>query len=349
MTGPLTILAFPGSAHDGDNPYVGLLYAAMQQTGDVHVEELTRARLRQQFDVIHVHWPEYFARWGTRHAVPDMVKGLALLALARRNGAKLIWTGHDLEPHELPNPAAYRFFIGIYSTMVDGLISMSHAAEGELMARYPRLRSSVPRAVIPHGHYRSAYELVDRSESRQRLGISGGETVYLALGQLRRYKQLTQTVKAFDDFRDASERLLIAGDPREAELFAELEEIERERSYITLIGRKLTAHEVSAMHAASDVVVLSYRQQSVLHSGAALTALSLNRPVAIAHSSTMRELQDVVGPEWLALSDGSPAGTLSTARAALRVVRGTSPDLSNLEWSGLAGQTVDFMRSVRDA
>jgi beta-1,4-mannosyltransferase len=101
--------------------------------------------------------------------------------------------------------------------------------------------------------------------------------------------------------------------------------------------------------AAAELVVLPYRE---LHnSGAALLALSLERPVLLPASEVASALTDEVGPGWVHLYSGELTGAaLATALTRSRdVVRAGRPDLSRREWTGAgAGHRAVYLAAVDD-
>src|SRR4051812_31079949 len=96
------VLASPGPSQWKDgNPYIRLLYGSVAHGAvagsDVTIHEFTRRTLLERPDVVHVNWPYYLVRWTRlRSALLDVLKVLVLLKAARRRGAALVWTVHDL-------------------------------------------------------------------------------------------------------------------------------------------------------------------------------------------------------------------------------------------------------------
>jgi hypothetical protein len=89
-------------------------------------------------------------------------------------------------------------------------------------------------------------------------------------------------------------------------------------------------------------VVLPYRR--ILNSGAALFALSRNRPILAPRLGTLPELQDEIGPDWVDLYDGQDVTTESLARFSQRLRNQDAPvaDLSGYEWGPIGESIGDF-------
>ena len=139
----LQVLMSPGPDELTDNPSLLLLFSEVMRHGVKISPYRKKKDLLSRPDVIHIHFPEWFVRWKRPWLAPlDVVATLGLLWLARRRGAALVWTGHDLEPHELYRPRLWRAYNRFFISQVDLLISFSKGATSLLVERHPRLASS---------------------------------------------------------------------------------------------------------------------------------------------------------------------------------------------------------------
>jgi glycosyltransferase involved in cell wall biosynthesis len=98
---------------------------------------------------------------------------------------------------------------------------------------------------------------------------------------------------------------------------------------------------------AADFVVLPYRD--ILNSGAALLALSFNRPVLVPNQGAMGELQSSAGAEWVRIYSGDiDAAQLVDGLAwAVASERPREVRLDHLEWPRLAEQTLHAYEEIR--
>lgn len=344
----MKILAWPAFENETGNPYTRLLYEAMEAEADVAVDGITLPRaLAGRYDVWHVHWPDDFLSYrSAAKATAYVAAELVLFAWARLRGAKLVWTVHDLGPHESPHPALERLFWRLFIPMVDGIVSLSEAARAQALDRFPALRR-VPSAVVSHGHYRSAYpDSVPRDEARREFGLPPEVGVAAFVGRIRPYKNVQSLVRTFRAWEAPEARLVVAGNPVSEELSEQIRTAADPDPRIRLALRFLPEAEVAEVLSAADVIVLPY--ETIMHSGTALLALSFDRPVVVPDRGAMTELQERVGPEWVRTYAGTltPRVLSDAMQWAETASRSERAPLDDLEWPELARQTAALYRRV---
>jgi glycosyltransferase involved in cell wall biosynthesis len=102
---------------------------------------------------------------------------------------------------------------------------------------------------------------------------------------------------------DSGARLLIAGRPETEDLAREIVECAGEDPRVLLRLAVLPEEDVPAVIGAADLVALPYDE--LLNSGAALLALSLDRPVLVPDRGAMADLRLLVGADWVHLFSGA--------------------------------------------
>ena len=345
----MRVLAHPAFANRERNPYNALLYEHLADAG-VDVREFTRdALLRGRYDVWHLHWPEgSINHRGVAHAVRKSLALLALVWLARRRGTRIVWTVHNLSSHDRRFPRIEGWFWRGFVRQLDGVIHLSRAGQREALRRYPALRRAA-HFVIPHGHYRAAYPNdVTRAEARERLGIAPDARVVAFVGQVRAYKNVPELVVAARALPDADVVALVCGKPASAALGDELRALAGDDVRVRLHLAPIAATEMQLFVNAADLVVLPYRD--VLNSGAALLALSFDRPVLVPNAGALAELQQLVGPGWVRTYDGPVTAqeldhALAWSRDPRAAAGGRAP-LDALDWEALARETASAYARV---
>ena len=337
----MKVLAWPAFENKTGNPYTRLLYESVEREGvAVHEFELSNA-LRGGYDLWHLHWPDDFLSYPSPVTAAVYVGALLLLVtIARQRGTRIVWTIHDLGPHDSSHPWLERLFWWWFLPMVDGYITLSEHAREAALERFPTLRT-VPGAVVPHGHYRSAYpEPEPQSPARAELDLPGEAPVAVYVGRVRPYKNVGQLIRAFRDLSDEHARLLVAGNPSSTAIEEDVRAEARGDDRIGLDLRFVPEEEIPSIVGAADLVVLPY--EDILHSGSALLALSFDRPVLVPDRGAMSELQEQVGTEWVFTYEAPlTADTLAAALAEARTEeRAARAPLGDLEWDVLGRQTV---------
>ena len=346
----MDVLAWPAFDNKTGNPYTHLLYQSVEALG-ARVHEFTpRHALRGDYDLWHVHWPDDFLSVSSLpRAVGYVAAELALMALARQRGARLVWTIHDLGPHESPHPWLERLFWPLFLPMVDGYITLSEHAREAALRRFPRL-ADVPGAVVPHGHYRPAYpDPIPQSDARRRLGLPDDAPVVAYVGRIRPYKNVEHLIRTFRGVENDAARLLVTGNPVSAELKTQIERAAAGSERVRFDLRFVPDDEMPTVLGAADLVALPY--DDIMHSGSALLALSFDRPVLVPEAGAMQELQADVGSDWVYTYDGplTPSTLEASLEAARSASRASRAPLEHRSWDPLARQTVALYERVLSA
>jgi beta-1,4-mannosyltransferase len=229
---------------------------------------------------------------------------------------------------------------------VNGVIHPSAASQAAVESAYPHL-ARLPHAVVRLGHFRGSYpDWISREEARAGFGIPVDAAVATFLGLVRPYKNLPHliaTVRALPPERDAV--LLAGGAPLDARLAAEIERAAGGDPRVRLTLGHVPDEDVQRFLRAADLVVLPFTD--ITNSASALLALSFDRPVLVPRLGAMGELQALVGADWVRTYEGdlTPA-VLDEALAWARRRRAGRPDLSSLEWTAIARETLELYRAV---
>lgn len=310
----------------GATSYLTLLSRALQDAGievtPRRVADLWRVGWTREVDVVHLHWLEFIApsapggpsalaRTLVRH-----VRLIVLLAWLRMRGIRLVWTVHNLGPHEPVRPRLESVLSQAVSRICHALVAHSTYARERILERWG---TGAEVAVIPHGNYVGLFAPPPktREELRGERGIPQDAYVFLAFGQIRPYKHLPDLLSAFGALTGDDVRLLVVGKPVVADEARRLREAADADSRVLLDLRKVPDAEVAGLHLSADAAVLAYRD--VFSSGALLLALSLGLPVVAPDQGTAAEIAGREAGELFAA--GELTAALDRARAADRMAR----------------------------
>lgn len=336
----------------GVTGYITLLSAALTRAG-VQVTSADRAALwrrgrQRDVDLVHLHWLEFIAPsapggLGLLRTVIRDARLIAALAWLRLRGIRLVWTVHNLEPHEPVHPRLEALLGMLVSRISHAVVAHSAYARRRIHERWG---SAVKVTVIPHGNYIGVFAGPQgtRADIRRSLGIPDDAYVFLAFGQVRAYKRLTDLVTSFRALARDDVRLLIVGKPVVAEEARRLHEAADADGRVLLDLREVPDGEVSGIHLCADAAVLAYRD--VFSSGALLLALSFGLPVIAPNVGTAAELVgteagELFAPGGLTVALGSALGAdhWGRSKAATAVAR-------QYGWDRVASETASLYRRL---
>ena len=350
---PCRILALPGRLPDGNTPFVDLLHQGLRQRGFVVQDWRSFGRL-QEADILQVHWPEavFWNRLSRLHPRGARFAAERLLANADRvkaAGGAVVWTVHDLSPHDGIAPAqrdVWEDFLPRFLARIDAVISLSRVGLQEAGGVHPMLRGK-PSLVVPHPHFRNVFSpLPSREAARRALALPETGVVLCSVGQIRHYKGLLPLIEIFGAARTEA-TLVVAGNCQDRALADALRAAGQAAggSSVRLDLRVLTEREIVEIHAAADLAVFNFA--SILNSGSVLTALSLDTPVLAPARGSLLEVAEAVGPDWMRVADGLTPDTLRDAVAWVRDMPGGSrAPLADFEPAELVRRHADFYRTL---
>lgn len=340
-------MARPAFKNAKRNPYNFLLYSAMQRAGADVAEYSSRALMTSSWDVLHIHWPESLLETRSYRAARwSEIKYTFLLDYVRKRGTKVVWTVHDLKPHDLVFPALENRFWDAVLDRLDGVTALTHSGLDLALQRFPRL-SRLPAFVIPHGHYRDQYPCgITRQQARERLGVPPSASVVTYFGQIRPYKNVPRLIECV---RGCGEdvRLFVCGRlSKRVDMEQDLRLAAGDDPRIRLLLEFIPDEEVQVYLTAADLLVFPYRD--ILNSGSALLGLSFDRPVLVPNRGAMQELQQAVGADWVRLYDGDlNTDVIRDALAwALTTQRPPRAPLEPFAWNVIARDTITALEAV---
>ena len=329
------------------NPYQALLYGEAPGAGIAAVgirraetiAELTDLQRRGLDTVLHLHWLHLVLRDAGSSAAAEhaIAAFLALLDEHREAGGRIVWTVHNVLPHEARDEALEARLAAEVARRAD-VIHVLAEGTPSLVAQYFQL----PRErllQVPHPSYAGVYaDDISRSEARRRLGLAPNATVYLVLGGIRAYKGLPELLDAWATLpADGRRRLVIAGAPLDEPGIPELLSRAAAMPGVLVDARKIPGDEIQVFLRAADVAVLPYRR--ALNSGALMLALTFGVPVVVPRGSGLAEIVDPAfavtfdpnredGLASALLEAGRLAGPTATAAALAAAERYDPAELS---------------------
>lgn len=307
--------------HLQHNPYPELLAQALEARGVAVVEGIDSPgwlwRHRHEVAVLHFNWLQpHYRHW--RGGVANLATSLAFLArllLARGLGYRLVWTMHNILPHD----SRQRWL----DRAMHSLVAQLSSVVVHCPAAVARGRSlfGADATVVPHGDFASsAAPAPEREQARAALGLGTDERLFLFLGQVRPYKGIDALLDAWSATRIPKARLRIAGllDPSAPEWadavrgrVERLDDVDLEEGFVS-------EERMAELLAASHGVVVPYRD--FLTSGTAILAWTARRPILLPRAGCYADATD---DDALVLVERAEGADL---QAGLRRLAALDPD-----------------------
>lgn len=335
------------------NPYLSLFYDALGEEGvprgpDAKLDLRWLSAHRTTVLWLHAHWPEPLYHW---HRGPTRLRpvlswvklGLFAIRLriARLLGYRIVWTIHQVFPHDTTQPrldrAGLRVLAGAAEVLLAHSESTVEAARRELG---PGIASVT---VIPHGSYIGVYPPGRaRDLVRGGFGLSESDVMVLCFGELRGDSDIDVLLAGFAATELANLKLVFAGNVKVRAVAAAIEaSADRDPRVMQLPGF-VPFEAVAELYGAADVAVLPRGNGGT--SGALILALSLAVPLIAADTAANRGLGVDNATGWLfeardrasltaalvEAATASPADRASKAGAASAVAQ-------TLDWADAAG------------
>ncbi|MFD2793545.1 glycosyltransferase [Promicromonospora vindobonensis] len=282
------------------------------------------------YDVLHVHWPELLVR--QRTPVGRLIKvalAYTLLLRLELTETPVVRTVHDVAPDEQGHRLA-KSFLDTLDRRTALWIRLDPTTQ---------LPPGVRSMTIPHGHYRSVFP------PDPRIRPEAGRL--FLFGLIRRSKGVERLLDVFRAVNDPVMRLTIVGRSSDLRLTDRIEAVaaadDRIEARLGSVPDDVLATEVRR----AELVVLPYPDMH--SSGAALLALSLDRPVLVPRSAATDALAREVGDGWVFMFDSvlQPADLLrAVAVARMTRERGTRPYLDERDWERVGRRHAEAYRKV---
>jgi glycosyltransferase involved in cell wall biosynthesis len=296
-------------------------------------------------DILHVQWLTFpttypFERW--------------FLRWVRRRGVPIVYTVHDLLPHER-KPGDVEAYGEVYR-LADALICHTYESRSRLVELFDVDPARV--AVIPQGPAFHDRVSISREQARATLGYSPRQIVVLAPGMIRPYKGTEFLLEAWQLASRMNRDLVLAIVGR-AKDSAYLDQVKEEITRHGIEGSVRTHFEYQpeerliAHHAAADILVYPYKE--VTQSAALLTGMTFEKPIVATRVGGLGEtLRDGETAVLVDYGDGPELAHCLVHLAEQPSVRrrlgeAAAADVAaRFAWPDIAAQTLQLYRDVSE-
>ena len=221
---------------------------------------------RTDSKLVHIQWLRF-----------DFLEGVLISGLMRLMGKKVVYTAHNIIPHDKQGTLVRSKFRLIYRAPDDIMVHTSFIKK-QIVSQFKISQDKIH--VIPHGVYkRRKNDLLTQEDARKQLHLRKDSTVLLFFGIIQAYKGFDTLSKSIELLHDNSNiEILVAGRVSK----------EYQKEFETLVGtikgnhytyllRYITEEEVEHCFKAADVTVLPYKEAS--QSGVMFMSYTFGVPV----------------------------------------------------------------------
>lgn len=243
--------------------------------------------------VFNIQWPDPILQpspgpFSAQLALDEFTESLLRY---KARGGRLVWTVHNVVPHE----GKFRWAEVQLGALLAEQADVVHLlSEATIEAAAPYYTIDPAKAVvIEHSSYDGLYpDWISREGARERLGLLPSERVLVTVGGVRPYKGLDRLVDVFDELSrtDPSLRLLIAGRPGKLARSASFEKRCLDHPRIEALFEFVPDDQLQVWMRAADLAVLPYR--NILNSGSFLLAQSFGLPVVAPRAGALAQYED---------------------------------------------------------
>jgi len=355
----IRVVAWPAFRNRRSNPYNFLLYSHMEKLGVTVLDlgEVIRSpkKLWQVVvhgaEILHLHWPEYALGLSPLKALAHLGLLFVGTIFCRLRGGKVVWTVHNLSPHENRYPFFEGFFYRALSHVTDGLIFLTGTSYN-IFRETKKMRGfwRKPSAVIPHGSYAPLYpNMPTQEEARRKLDLPDFGKVVLFFGAVRPYKGVEEVLSAAAELSNQEVFFVLAGKPLTEAYRRELMQ-KAISPNVRMYLEHIPEEEVPLFFAAADLVVLPYRR--ILNSGSAFLALTFGKPILAPRQGSLIELEQRY-PSLVYLYEDVPLNAAKILNALKRFDQNKHriplewrDMLLSHEWVEIAERTLLFYRML---
>ncbi len=344
------------------NPYQRLLYGELARHGVVLAGEAPFKlgwlyRNRKLVRVLHFHWPQTY--WLHERGPRILRRPLSYLKvgvfafrlrMARALGYRIVWTVHQVYPHERSAGRLDRLGARALARYSDLLLAHDR---GTLASMERELGPYVDKcAIVPHGSYDGVYPAGRARETvRAELGLASDAFTFLSFGDLRVYKGISLALEAVGKTTASKFCLVVTGGvENQSQADAVKAAASKDARIVEHLGF-VPDESVAELFGACDAALISRSDGGT--SGSLILALSLGLPVVAARQPAYEDLLGDEEAGWffkpgdaeslahtLERAASADPGTLEAKRAAVR------RRVDELGWDAIGAKTATLIREL---
>ena len=317
------------------HPYNDALFAPLAgrvAAGPAPANVVHDPRRLREIDVLHLHWPEWWL--GT-----DLERNRTALERLRDAGTRIVWTQHNLAPHDLRGPEGRQLY-DMWAAQADAVIH--HTPWGMQRARATfAYREGVSHRVIPHGHWGARFDLhadVRREQIESQLALAPCAIRLGIIGAPRVEKDVQLVLDAFHACSREDLQLLV--------VCLKGERVPMDPRICALPSMHVPDYVYYQRLLAIDAIVFPFRD-GMLMTGTAFDAIGAEKAAIISDWPVLGEVfgeaaipYGATREDLTACFDALSAEAIEASAHAMRGLK------RQTDWTDIAGQTLELFESL---
>ena len=223
-------------------------------------------------DVVHINWLSRIKK--------NFFKSfffLSVLFLLNIYGKKIIWTEHNIHPHESKRKLGSKLFNFLLMLICSKIVIQDYK-------RFKKLKDKRKYCYIHHPTFESIFHVIPDTKTQ----IQGNKISFLYFGYIRKYKGIDLLIDIASKFRDSD--FMVIGDPsffwkKEKEKRNLLHSIRKaaKRNNFSALLKYVPDSEIPEILTGYDILVLPYHKFHI--SGMLMLSFTFNLPCVIKSNS----------------------------------------------------------------
>ena len=194
------------------NRFVLDLKEGLEQHADVVWDHQEFWNMKNEYDIIHIHWPEYLSfelesyLYKPSESIPNEIWDKTITCLEYwSKKSKIIYTRHVQFPHVRHDKEFLKLY-KIVASYCDTIVHFANYSVQQFKEWYPDL-DNIKHIVIPHHNYASLPNKSTKQQAREYLNIDQDTKVMLVFGGIKEHEK-PLIKKAFKAIPDKNKMLL---------------------------------------------------------------------------------------------------------------------------------------------
>ncbi|HYX07311.1 MAG TPA: glycosyltransferase [Bacteroidales bacterium] len=307
----MKILLASNSIGISSNPFLFQLKFSLENLGkgisvDYGLDKFFECK--NDYDIIHLHWPEELVGWGH---IPNSneINELGDLLGKYSTSLKLVCTQHNYFPHHKNNSQYNDLYCKVYKSM-HGIIHMGKASIHYYTQNYESFKSQL-HTIIPHGNYSIFPNNITKIQARRTLNINDKDIVLLVFGVIRDYGEIKLILESFKNLKNKIKLLLVMTS-------TEINKLNKFKVFIyslkeeniKIINRRIEFDKIQNYLNASDVLLIP--RLNALNSGNLILGFTFGLVVVGANKGVVGEILN---------ETGNPTFNVEDSRSIIRALK----------------------------